>query len=95
MRRNRSSIRTFGFTFSSLDYNPDPSLTVTDTSTSDSTVVAPNRLVSRDPERMGALFMSIVPGYILQLALLGPEAVDGAADAIRTLWSGAATLSPG
>jgi hypothetical protein len=30
--------------------------------------------------------MSIVPGYILQLALLGTEAVAGAPDAVRALW---------
>ena len=39
-------------------------------------------------EALAAVLMSIVPGYILQLALLGPDAVDGAPDAARALWSG-------
>jgi hypothetical protein len=30
--------------------------------------------------------MAILPGYILQLALLGPEAVEGIPDAVRALW---------
>jgi TetR/AcrR family transcriptional regulator, transcriptional repressor of aconitase len=30
--------------------------------------------------------VSIVPGYVLLLALLGPAAVDGVPDAIRALW---------
>jgi TetR/AcrR family transcriptional regulator, transcriptional repressor of aconitase len=35
----------------------------------------------------GAL-LSLIPGYLLQLALLGPAAVDGVPDAIRALWPG-------
>jgi hypothetical protein len=27
-----------------------------------------------------------VPGYLLQLALIGPAAVDGVPDAVRALW---------
>jgi hypothetical protein len=30
--------------------------------------------------------MSLVPGYILQVAVLGPAAVDGVPDAVRALW---------
>ena len=37
-------------------------------------------------EALATVLMSIVPGYILQLALLGPAAVEGAADAVRALW---------
>jgi TetR/AcrR family transcriptional regulator, transcriptional repressor of aconitase len=33
----------------------------------------------------GAL-VAIVPGFILQLAMLGPTAVDGVPDAVRALW---------
>jgi AcrR family transcriptional regulator len=40
-------------------------------------------------EALAAVLMSMVPGYILQLALLGPDAVEGAADAVRALWPGA------
>jgi TetR/AcrR family transcriptional regulator, transcriptional repressor of aconitase len=29
-----------------------------------------------------------VPGYLLQLAILGPEAVDGVPGAVRALWPG-------
>jgi hypothetical protein len=32
------------------------------------------------------MLISIVPGYILQLALLGPAAMDGAPNAVRALW---------
>ena len=32
--------------------------------------------------------LSLVPGYLLQLALLGPAAVDGVPDAVRGLWPG-------
>ncbi|MGI8664516.1 MAG: TetR/AcrR family transcriptional regulator [Jatrophihabitans sp.] len=38
------------------------------------------------PAAVATVLMSIVPGYILQLALLGPAAVDGAVDAVRALW---------
>jgi TetR/AcrR family transcriptional regulator, transcriptional repressor of aconitase len=37
-------------------------------------------------DALAATFMSIVPGYILQLALLGPAAVDGIPAAVRALW---------
>jgi AcrR family transcriptional regulator len=37
-------------------------------------------------EPLATVLMAIVPGYILQLALLGSDAVDGAADAVRALW---------
>jgi AcrR family transcriptional regulator len=39
-------------------------------------------------EALAGVLMSIVPGYILQLVLLGPDAVDGVIDAARALWSG-------
>jgi hypothetical protein len=32
------------------------------------------------------VLVSVLPGYILQLALLGPNAVTGIADALRALW---------
>jgi hypothetical protein len=35
---------------------------------------------------MAATLVSVVPGYILQLALLGPEAVDGVPEALRSFW---------
>jgi AcrR family transcriptional regulator len=38
-------------------------------------------------DAFACVLMSIVPGYILQLSLLGGEAVAGAADAVRALWS--------
>jgi TetR/AcrR family transcriptional regulator, transcriptional repressor of aconitase len=37
-------------------------------------------------DAVATVLMAIVPGYILQLALLGPDAVDGAIDAVRALW---------
>jgi hypothetical protein len=37
-------------------------------------------------ETLATVLMSLVPGYILQLAVLGPAAVDGVPDAIRALW---------
>lgn len=37
-------------------------------------------------EALAATLISIVPGYVLQLALLGPTAVDGVPDAVRALW---------
>jgi AcrR family transcriptional regulator len=37
-------------------------------------------------DALGALLFSIVPGYILQLALLGPSSVAGLPDAARALW---------
>ncbi len=38
------------------------------------------------PDGVATVLMSIVPGYLLQLATLGPAAVDGAPDAVRALW---------
>jgi AcrR family transcriptional regulator len=38
------------------------------------------------PEALAALFMSIIPGYILQLSLFGPRVVAGVPDALRALW---------
>ncbi len=35
---------------------------------------------------LAATLMAIVPGYLLQLALIGPAAVDGVPDAVRALW---------
>jgi AcrR family transcriptional regulator len=37
-------------------------------------------------DSLSALVFSIVPGFILQLAILGPESVDGLPDAARALW---------
>ena len=37
-------------------------------------------------ESMAAVFLSIVPGYILQLATLGSAAVDGVPSAVEALW---------
>jgi len=37
-------------------------------------------------DAMAAALASVVPGFILQLALLGPEAVDGVPEAVRSLW---------
>ncbi len=37
-------------------------------------------------EALAAAFLSIVPGYILQLATLGPAAVDGVPAAVEALW---------
>lgn len=37
-------------------------------------------------ESLAAVFLSIVPGYILQLATLGPAAVDGVPSAVEALW---------
>jgi AcrR family transcriptional regulator len=54
--------------------------------------------VVRDQQRSGELprgvpadmlagaLVAIVPGFILQLAMLGPTAVDGVPDAVRALW---------
>ena len=35
---------------------------------------------------LATTLLSLVPGYLLQLALLGPAAVDGVPDAVRALW---------
>jgi AcrR family transcriptional regulator len=45
-------------------------------------------------EALAGVLMSIVPGYILQLSLLGPESVDGAAEAARALWSSPVSAKP-
>jgi AcrR family transcriptional regulator len=37
-------------------------------------------------EALAAVFVSVVPGYILQLATLGSAAVDGAPAAVEALW---------
>jgi TetR/AcrR family transcriptional regulator, transcriptional repressor of aconitase len=37
---------------------------------------------------LAAALVSLVPGYLLQLALLGSAAVDGVPDAVRALWPG-------
>ena len=37
---------------------------------------------------LATTLLSLVPGYLLQLALLGPAAVDGVPDAVRALWPG-------
>ena len=36
-------------------------------------------------DAMATALVSVLPGYILQLALLGPEAVDGVPEALRSL----------
>jgi TetR/AcrR family transcriptional regulator, transcriptional repressor of aconitase len=35
---------------------------------------------------LATTLLALVPGYLLQLALLGPAAVDGVPDAVRALW---------
>ncbi len=35
---------------------------------------------------LATVLLSLVPGYLLQLALLGSSAVDGVPDAVRALW---------
>jgi TetR/AcrR family transcriptional regulator, transcriptional repressor of aconitase len=37
---------------------------------------------------LASALLSLIPGYLLQLALLGTAAVDGVPDAIRALWPG-------
>lgn len=37
-------------------------------------------------EALAAVLLSVLPGYLLQLSLMGPKAVEGVADAIRALW---------
>jgi hypothetical protein len=43
-----------------------------------------------DSDALTVLVMSIVPGFILQLALFGQGAVDGVPDAARALWPSSA-----
>jgi TetR/AcrR family transcriptional regulator, transcriptional repressor of aconitase len=35
---------------------------------------------------LAVTLLSLVPGYLLQLTLLGPAAVDGVPGAVRALW---------
>jgi AcrR family transcriptional regulator len=37
-------------------------------------------------ESLATLFMAMIPGFILQLAMFGPQAVAGVPDAARALW---------
>ena len=37
---------------------------------------------------LATTLLSLVPGYLVQLALQGPDAVDGVPDAVRALWPG-------
>jgi len=37
-------------------------------------------------DALAAALMSIVPGYLMQLAVLGPATVSGVPDAVRELW---------
>jgi TetR/AcrR family transcriptional regulator, transcriptional repressor of aconitase len=39
-----------------------------------------------DVDALTALLMSIVPGFIVQLAIFGPAAINGVPDAARALW---------
>lgn len=39
------------------------------------------------PEALAALFMTIIPGYLLQLSLFGPRAVTGVRNAVQAVWS--------
>jgi len=48
---------------------------------------SPDHLPGDAPaDALAATLMSIVPGYLLQLALLGPAAVDGIPGVVRELW---------
>jgi AcrR family transcriptional regulator len=38
------------------------------------------------PEALASVLVAILPGYLLQLALVGPDAVSGVPDALRALW---------
>ena len=40
---------------------------------------------------LAATLVCLVPGYLLQLAILGPAAVDGVPGAVRALWPGQIT----
>ena len=37
---------------------------------------------------LAATLICLVPGYLLQLAILGPAAVDGVPAVVRALWPG-------
>src|SRR5580658_3958842 len=37
-------------------------------------------------DALAAALISVVPGYLMQLAILGPAAVEGVPDAVRQLW---------
>ncbi|MGX7679668.1 TetR/AcrR family transcriptional regulator [Jatrophihabitans sp. DSM 45814] len=37
-------------------------------------------------DALATVLMSIMPGYLLQLSLLGPDSVEGATEAVRALW---------
>jgi hypothetical protein len=37
---------------------------------------------------LAATLVCLVPGYLLQLAILGPAAIDGVPGAVRALWPG-------
>jgi AcrR family transcriptional regulator len=37
-------------------------------------------------DALARAILSVLPGFLLQLALLGPDAVAGVPDAVRTLW---------
>ena len=41
-----------------------------------------------DADALTALLFAVVPGFILQLAVFGPKAVDGVPEAARVLWPG-------
>jgi hypothetical protein len=45
------------------------------------------------PAALASLVMSIIPGFMLQLALFGPEVVDQIPDAARALWPAAPSAS--
>jgi AcrR family transcriptional regulator len=49
----------------------------------------PGRPAGRSSDALGALLVSIIPGYILQLALLGPDSVAGVPAAARAQWPAA------
>jgi TetR/AcrR family transcriptional regulator, transcriptional repressor of aconitase len=42
--------------------------------------------VSASPESLASVLVAILPGCILQLAMVGPEALSGVPDALRALW---------
>ena len=38
------------------------------------------------PDALAALFMSIIPGFILHLSLFGPQVAEGFPEAVRLMW---------